>query len=58
MYLYRLVFLLILAIYVFSPVIMDWWIDPGSSWYRPYLIWFTIIVLAVWLEQRRDKHEL
>ena len=58
MYLYRLVFLLILAIYVFSPVIMDWWIDPGSTWYRPYLIWFVIIVLAIWLEQRRDKHEL
>ncbi|ARU58594.1 membrane protein [Oleiphilus messinensis] len=58
MYLYRLVFLLILSIYVFSPVIMDWWIDPGSSWYRPYLIWLFIIGLSYWLEQRRDKHEL
>ena len=38
MYVYRLVFLLILAIYLFSPVIMEWWIGPQSAWYRP--IWF------------------
>ena len=37
MYLYRLVFLLVVSIYVFSPVIMDWWIDPQFL-YRPYII--------------------
>ena len=57
MYIYRLVFLLVLAIYIFSPSIMDWWIAPGSSWYRPFLVWFALIGLAFWLEARRDPNE-
>lgn len=57
MYIYRLVFLLILGVYIFSPVIMDWWIAPGSAWYRPYIIWALIIALAYWLEQKRGPHE-
>jgi hypothetical protein len=28
MYIYRLVLLLVVGIYLFSPAIMDWWIDP------------------------------
>ncbi len=57
MYIYRLVFLLVLGIYIFSPVIIDWWIAPGSAWYRPYLIWAVIIALSIWLESRRGPHE-
>ncbi len=52
MYLYRLVFLLVLAIFLFSPVIMEWWIGPQSAWYRPYVIWAGIIAIAFWLERR------
>ena len=58
MYIYRVVFLLILAIYVFSPVVIDWWIAPDSSWYRPYALWFGIIVISIWLDYRRDPNEL
>ncbi|WP_369600903.1 hypothetical protein AAIA72_13870 [Hahella sp. SMD15-11] len=58
MYIYRLVFLLILSIYTFSPVIMDWWIEPGSAWYRPYLIWAGLIGVAIWLDRLRDPNEL
>jgi len=57
MYIYRVVFLLILAIYVFSPVILDWWILPGSAWYRPYVLWFAVIVMGMWLDYRRDPNE-
>jgi hypothetical protein len=57
MYIYRLVFLLVLAIYVFSPNILDWWISSGSSWYSPYLIWAGLIAIGVWLEWRRDPNE-
>lgn len=52
MYVYRLVFLLILAIYLFSPVIMEWWIGPQSAWYRPYLVWAIVIAIAIWLERK------
>lgn len=58
MYIYRLVFLLVLAIYIFSPNIMNWWIEPGSAWYRPFLIWLALVGLALWLEIRRDPNEL
>ncbi len=58
MYIYRLVFLLILGVYIFSPVIMDWWIAPGGAWYRPYVIWLAIIALAYWLERKRGPNEL
>ena len=57
MYIYRLVFLLVLGIYIFSPVIIDWWIAPGSVWYRPYLIWAAIIAVSIWLETRRGPNE-
>ena len=57
MYIYRLVFLLVLAIYTFSPTLMDWWISPGSAWYQPFLVWLALIGLAVWLEKRRDPNE-
>ena len=57
MYIYRLVFLLVLAIYIFSPTILDWWIAPGNVWYSPFIIWGSIIVIGVWLEWRRDPNE-
>ncbi|WP_179105618.1 hypothetical protein [Vreelandella utahensis] len=58
MYIYRLVFLLVLAIYIFSPDIMDWWVAPGSAWYQPFGIWLALIALAFWLDHRRDGDEL
>ncbi|MEH6355686.1 MAG: hypothetical protein V7760_06625 [Marinobacter sp.] len=57
MYIYRLVFLLVLAIYVFSPNILNWWMLSGSAWYSPYLIWTGLIAIGVWLEWRRDPNE-
>ena len=57
MYIYRLVFLLVLAVYIFSPTIIDWWIAPDSAWYRPFVVWLALIALAFWLENRRDPNE-
>ena len=31
MYIYRLVLLLVVGIYLFSPAIMDWWIDATGA---------------------------
>ena len=31
----RKVLLLVVGIYLFSPAIMDWWIDATGAWYRP-----------------------
>ena len=57
MYIYRLVFLLVLAIYVFSPNILSWWTGPGNAWYSPFIFWGGLIVIGFWLEWRRDPNE-
>lgn len=46
MYISRAVLLLILAAYVFSPSAFTWMVDPGGTWYRPYLIWAAIIAVT------------
>lgn len=57
MYIYRLVFLLVLAVYIFSPNILDWWVAPANAWYSPYLLWGCLIAIGIWLEWRRDPNE-
>src|SRR5690554_679380 len=57
MYIYRLVFLLVLAIYIFSPNILDWWTSPCNAWYSPYAICSWIIIIGFYLEWRRDLIE-
>lgn len=58
MYSYRLVLLLVLSFYLFSPVIIDWWIEPAGTWYRPFIIWLMLIGVSVWLEQQKGYDEL
>lgn len=57
MYIYRLVFLLVFGIYLVSPIVMDWWLAPESTWYRPYLIWAAVIIVAALLESRKNTDE-
>ena len=58
MYIYRLVLILVVGIYLFSPAIMDWWTDPNGAWYRPYLLWLILIVVTFILQSQRDTDEL
>lgn len=58
MYIYRLVLILVVGIYLFSPAIMDWWTAPGSVWYRPYLLWLMLIVVTFILQSQQDADEL
>ncbi|TVZ37783.1 hypothetical protein P886_2128 [Alteromonadaceae bacterium 2753L.S.0a.02] len=44
--------LLVLVIYIFSPTLLDWVIHPGLAWYRPYLVWFLVVVVAFILQLR------
>ena len=50
MYLTRPIMLMIMAAYVFSPSLFGWMIDPAGAWYRPYLIWVGIVVVAFFLQ--------
>ena len=58
MYIYRLVLLLAVGIYLFSPAIMHWWIDATGAWYRPSLLWLILIVVTFILQRQKDADEL
>ncbi len=57
MYIYRLVLILVIGIYLFSPAIMDWWTAVDNEWYRPYLLWLILIVVTFLLQTQRDTDE-
>lgn len=57
MYIYRLVLILVVSIYLFSPAIMEWWTAADSVWYRPYLLWLSLIGLTFILQSRDDADE-
>lgn len=52
----RLVILLLLIGYIFSPTLFTWIINPEGAWYRPYLIWLLVIVIAFVIQLRRKKN--
>ncbi len=56
MFIYRLISALIIGLYLLSPVVVDSWGEVDQSWYRPFAIWFLLIVLVAWMERRR-KHD-
>jgi hypothetical protein len=53
----RPLILLLLVFYVFSPTLFNWMINPSGSWYRPYIIWAVVIVLAYVVQGRRGSDE-
>jgi hypothetical protein len=52
----RLVILLLLVAYIFSPSLFNWIINPAGSWYRPYIVWVVVIVIAFIMQIRRKKY--
>ncbi|WP_164488757.1 hypothetical protein [Amnimonas aquatica] len=58
MYIDRLILLFVAGAYLLSPVIIDWWSDGGSAWYRPYMVWGVLIALAFWVTRSRDLNDL
>ena len=58
MYIYRLVLLLVVGIYLFSPAIMDWWIAPSVASSPPCLLLLILIVVTFILQSQRDADEL
>lgn len=48
----RPLILLILAVYIFSPTLFTWMVHPNGAWYRPYIIWAGVIVIAFLFQTR------
>lgn len=53
-----LLILLVLVGYVFSPTVFTWMINPDGAWYRPFILWIALILLAVIVQMRRKNDEL
>ncbi|WP_237066467.1 hypothetical protein [Microbulbifer guangxiensis] len=53
-----LLILLLLVGYVFSPTVFTWMINPDGAWYRPFILWFALILLAILVQMRRKNDEL
>jgi len=53
----RLFILLLLVLYIFSPTLFNWMVNPNGAWYRPYIIWVVVILLAYFLQGRRPSGE-
>src|SRR6187431_740247 len=51
----RLVILLLLVAYIFSPSLFNWIINPEGAWYRPYIVWVVVIVIAFIMQLRHKK---
>lgn len=49
------ILLFLLAIFLFVSPLVQWWASDDSPWYLPYLIWFGIITLVAWVQQRRPS---
>jgi uncharacterized membrane protein len=43
---HRLLLLVLLVAYIFTPTLFNWMISSSGIWYRPFIIWLIIIVIA------------
>lgn len=50
-------FLFFLLAYIFFPALFSWIIDAERMWYKPYLIWLVIIIVAYAVSVRKERHE-
>lgn len=52
----RLVILLLLIAYIFSPTLFSWIINPDGAWFRPYIAWVAVIVMAYLVQARKKRN--
>ncbi len=58
MYIFRLITMLVIGIYLASPIIMDWWIESFDDWYAPWVLWLILIIISLLLQKQRGPDEI
>jgi len=53
----RPLLLLLLAAYIFAPTFFNWVIKPEGGWYRPYIIWLIVVVVAYLLQDKKQPQD-
>lgn len=51
----RLIILLLLVAYIFSPTLFGWVINPQGSWYRPFILWVLVIAIAYFVQKADNR---
>lgn len=54
----RPLLLLVLVVYIFSPTLFSWVVNPDGAWYRPYLIWVLVIIVAFFVQTRSKNNDV
>ncbi len=54
----RTLVFLFLGLYIFSPTLYTWMINPQGAWYRPFIIWAAVIVVAFFLQTRPSSNDI
>lgn len=49
-----LVLLILFGLLLFASPVILWWTDRESPWYLPYVLWFLLIGLGIWVFSRRQ----
>jgi hypothetical protein len=58
MYINRTLLLGLALMLVSFPVILHWLTSDHTAWYRPYIVWTTVIIIAWWSQRSRHPDEL
>ena len=58
MYINRALLLAVGVLLIFYPSIEYWVIGAEPEWYRPYQLWFLLVLAAYWNQRTRNSDEL
>jgi len=50
--------LLLLVVYIIFPSLVDWVIDAQAGWYRPFIFWAVVVLVAFILQRRDNSHDI
>ena len=51
----RPLLLLVLLAYIFSPILLGWVTNPSGVWYKPYIVWMLVVVVAFVVQTRKKS---
>lgn len=51
----RSLILLLLLTYLFAPTLIAWIYNPTGVWYKPYLVWILVIIMAYFAQKRKNS---
>lgn len=54
----RPVILIFLIAYIFLPTVFEWITAADRAWYRPFIIWLAVVIVAFFLQSRRPENDL